>query len=135
MKTKHLITIIALLLAGCTTQWIRPDTREAQLQQEAGRLAELVKSKKITKTQAADRLNIKRVEVVGANPFDDEVFAFYRKLAEQRDQGKLAQAEAQSRMVKKLNDVRTRYRQRTESNQPEPVFTRFMLRLYGQPPL
>jgi hypothetical protein len=133
---KYLIVIIALL-AGCTTQWIRPDTHEAQLQEEAGRLAELVRSKKITKTQAADRLNIKRIEVVGANPFDDEVFAYYRKLAEQRDQGKIAQAEAQSRMVKKLADVRTRYRQRTEGGKPapEPVFTRFMLRLYGQPPL
>ena len=83
LKTiKSLILILAL--AGCATApWI--DTRQDTLRQEAGHLAGLVKANKITKVQAADRLDIKRIEQVGHNPYDDEVFAYYRHLATERD--------------------------------------------------
>lgn len=134
---KYLLVIIALL-AGCATQWpLLPDSRETALQQEAERLAEQVKTRKITKTQAAGRLNIKRMELVGANPLDDEAFAFYRNIAEQRDQEKLTREEAQSRMKKKLGEMRARYRQVKADGKasPLPVFTNFLMKLHGQPPL
>jgi hypothetical protein len=129
---KSLILILAL--AGCATApWI--DTRQDTLREEAGHLAGLVKANKITKVQAADRLDIKRIERVGHNPYDDEVFAYYRHLAAERDQKRIDQAEAQSLMRKKLVEVRARYRQDPGKPGKTPVFTNFLMELYGLPPL
>jgi len=126
--------ILIMTLAGCaTTPWI--DTRQDALRQEAGYLAGLVKTNKITKVQAADRLDIKRIELVGHNPYDDEVFAYYRHLAGERDRKHIEQAEAQSQMRKKLAEVRARYRQDPGKPGKTPVFTNFLMELYGLPPL
>jgi hypothetical protein len=95
----------------------------------------MVKKSKITKVQAADRLNIKRIELVGANPYDDEVFAYYRHLAEERDGKRIDQTEAQSLMKKKLSEVRARYRQEPGKPGKTPVFTNFLMELYSLPPL
>lgn len=124
--------LIATLLAGCAGTLPWQDTRQETLQREAGYLSGLVKEKKITKVQAADRLNIKRIEVVGKNPYDDEVFAYYHHLAEERDGNRISQSESQALMRKKLNEVRARYRQAPGKT---PVFTNFMLSLYGLPAL
>lgn len=133
LKTlKSLILILAL--AGCATMpWT--DARQDALRQEAEYLAGLVKTHKITKVQAADRLDIKRIELVGQNPYDDEVFAYYRHLAGERDRKRLGQAEAQSQMRKKLAEVRARYRQDPGKPGKTPVFTNFLMELYGLPPL
>lgn len=131
-RIKSLMLIVAL--AGCaTTPWT--DTRQDALRQEAGYLAGLVKTNKITKVQAADRLNIKRIELVGQNPYDDEVFAYYRHLAGERDRKRIDQAESQSLMRKKLAEVRARYRQDPDKTGKTPVFTNFLMELYGLPPL
>lgn len=131
-RIKSLMLIVAL--AGCaTTPWM--DTRQDALRQEAGYLAGLVKTNKITKVQAADRLNIRRIELVGQNPYDDEVFAYYRHLAGERDRKRIDQAESQSLMRKKLAEVRARYRQDPEKTGKTPVFTNFLMELYGLPPL
>ncbi len=131
-RIKSLMLIVAL--AGCaTTPWM--DTRQDALRQEAGYLAGLVKTNKITKVQAADRLNIRRIELVGQNPYDDEVFAYYRHLAGERDRKHIDQAESQSLMRKKLAEVRARYRQDPGKPGKTPVFTNFLMELYGLPPL
>lgn len=131
-RIKSLMLIVAL--AGCaTTPWM--DTRQDALRQEAEYLAGLVKTNKITKVQAADRLNIRRIELVGQNPYDDEVFAYYRHLAGERDRKRIDQAESQSLMRKKLAEVRARYRQDPEKTGKTPVFTNFLMELYGLPPL
>lgn len=128
-RIKSLMLVVAL--AGCTSMpWT--DTRQDALRQEAEYLAGLVKTHKITKVQAADRLDIKRIELVGRNPYDDEVFAYYRHLAGERDRKRIDQAESQSLMRKKLAEVRARYRQ--DPGKP-PVFTNFLMELYGLPPL
>jgi hypothetical protein len=126
-------TLLAALLAGCAGTLPWQDNRQEVLRQEAGRLSELVAQKKITKVQAADRLNIKRMEVVGKNYYDDEVFAYYHHLAEERDGNRLSLAESESLMRKKLADVRTRYRQ--DPKRKTPVFTNFVLSLYRMPTL
>ena len=133
LKTiKFLMLIVAL--AGCAAMpWT--DTRQNALRQEAEYLAGLVKKNKITKVQAADRLNIKRINLIGPNPFDDEVFAYYRHLAEERDRKRIDQSEAQSLMRKKLAEVRARYRQDQGKPGKTPVFTNFLMELYGLPPL
>ncbi|MDD5330895.1 MAG: hypothetical protein PHX38_12905, partial [Sulfuricella sp.] len=105
------------------------------LRQEAEYLGGLVKMHKITKVQAADRLNIKRVALVGHNPYDDEVFNYYHHLAEERDHNRVSQAESQSLMKKKLADVRARYRQEPGKPGKTPVFTDFVMGLYGLPAL
>lgn len=121
-------------LTGCAAMpWT--DTRQDALRQEAEYLAGLVKKNKITKVQAADRLNIKRIELVGKNSYDDEVFAYYRHLAEGRDHKRIDQSEAQSLMRKKLAEVRARYRQDQGKPGKPPVFTNFLMELYGLPPL
>lgn len=131
-KIKSLILILAL--AGCaTTPWI--DKRQDGLRQEAEHLAGLLKANKITKVQAADRLDIKRIELVGHNPYDDEAFAYYRHLAGERDRKRIDQAESQSLMRKKLAEMRARYRQGPDKTGKIPVFTNFLMELYGLPPL
>ncbi|BAN36147.1 conserved hypothetical protein [Sulfuricella denitrificans skB26] len=131
-KIKSLILIVTL--SGCAAMpWT--DTREDALRQEAGYLAGLVKKNKINKVQAADRLNIKRINLIGQNPYDDEVFAYYRHLAGERDRKRIDQDEAQSLMQKKLSEVRARYRQDPGKSGKTPVFTNFMMELYGLPSL
>ncbi|MDD5241315.1 MAG: hypothetical protein PHG47_06285 [Sulfuricella sp.] len=109
------------------------DTRQETLRQEGEYLAGMVKMHKITKAQAADRLNVKRIQLVGANLYDDEVFGYYHQLAEERDRNKISTAEAQSLMRKKLDDVRIRYRQNPGKSDQIPVFTNYMMSLYGLP--
>ena len=131
-KIKSLMLIVAL--AGCATiPWT--DTRQDALRHEAEYLAGLVKTSKITKLQAADRLNIKRIELVGPNLYDDEVFAYYHHLAGERDRKRISQADAQSQMREKLAGVRARYRQNPGKPGKIPVFTNLLMELYGLPPL
>jgi hypothetical protein len=111
------------------------DTRQERLRQEADYLAGMVKVHKITKAQAADRLNVKRIQLVGANPCDDEVFHYYHHLAEERDRNRISAAESQSLMKKKLEDVRARYREQPAKPGQTPVFTNYMMSLYGLPAL
>ncbi|MHB1590956.1 MAG: hypothetical protein ACYCTW_05425 [Sulfuricella sp.] len=126
--------MLVVALAGCAAMpWT--DTRQDALRQEAEYLAGLIKTHKITKVQAADRLNIRRIQLVGQNPYDDEVFAYYRHLAGERDRKRIDQAEAQSQMRKKLAEVRARYRQDPGKPGKTPVFTNFLMELYGLPPL
>jgi len=132
-KIRTLILLGAL--AGCATTMPWTDTRQESLRQEAGYLAGLVKMHKITKAQAADRLNVKRIQLVGANPYDDEVFSYYHHLAEERDHNRIGAAESQSLMRKKLDDVRARYRQNPGKPGQAPVFTDFLRSLYGLSPL
>jgi len=129
--------LVAAFLAGCATVGLGPDSRVAALEDEAGYLAGLVKTGKLTKTQAADRLNVKRMQLVGSNPLDDQVFEHYRRLAEQRDANRISAAESQRSMKEKLRQVRARYRERKEAGRPvpDPVFTNFMMKLYGLPRL
>lgn len=129
-----LALIMATVLHGCASL-PQADTREDALRQEAEYLGGLVKARKITKVQVADRLNIKRIELVGHNLYDDEVFAYYRHLAEERDRNRIGQAESQAKMKKKLEDVRSRYRQEPGKPGKKPVFTNFLMTLYGLPTL
>ncbi len=131
-RIKTLVLIVAL--AGCAAMPLA-DMRQNSLRQEAEYLSGLVKTHKITKVQAADRLNIRRIELVGRNSYDDEVFAYYHHLAEERDHNRINSSESQSLMRKKLAEVRARYRQDTGKPGKTPVFTNFMMELYGLPPL
>jgi len=135
MKTTFLLTL-ALLLTGCATtaRW-QAAADQTTLQETAQRLAAMVKTGQLTKTQAADRLNRERLALTGPQPIDDAVFAFYRQLARQRDRGTLTNAQARFQMQRELLAVRKHYRQRATPPAQPPVFTNFMMGLYGLPPL
>lgn len=129
-----LALLTATVLHGCASL-PQVDTRQDALRQEAEYLGGLVKAGKMTKVQVADRLNIKRIELVGHNPCDDEVFAYYHHLAEERDRNRISQAESQARMKKKLAEVSGRCRQEPGKLGKKPIFTNFLLALYGMPTL
>ena len=132
----RLVSALLLLIAlgGCATQPLLSDPQELALEREAVHLAEEVQAQRITKVQAADRLNVRRLQVVGANPWDDEVFGYYRHLAEERDHHRIDASQSQERMRRKLDQVRKRYHQATKPG-AIPVFTNFMMKLNGLPPL
>lgn len=101
---------------------------------EANRLAEQVKSGALGRAAAADQLNRYRLKVVGANPVDDSNFAVYRKLAAARDAGQIDQETSQAQMEAQLRDWLRRW-PRLNPKPAEPVFSNFLLHLYGLPPL
>jgi hypothetical protein len=81
-----------------------------------------------------DQLNVYRLRLVGANQVDDNCFAMYRYLAVQRDAGQLSQKESQSRMEMRLREWLRRW-PKMQPKPPQPVFTNFLLKLYGLPAL
>jgi hypothetical protein len=101
---------------------------------EANRLAGKVQADELTRTQAADQLNVFRLRLVGDNRVDDSTFSTYRYLAVQRDAGAMTQEEALSRMEMKLRDWRRIWPQLTK-RPVDPAFTNFLMRLYDMPPL
>lgn len=110
------------------------DSKVDLLLKEANRLADKVKNGGMTRVAAADQLNVYRLRLVGANPVDDNCFAMYRYLAVQRDAGQLSQEESQSRMEMRLREWLRRW-PKMQPKPPQPVFTNFLLKLYGLPAL
>ncbi|WP_242673557.1 hypothetical protein [Aquitalea sp. USM4] len=110
------------------------DSKVDLLLKEANRLADKVKNGGMTRVAAADQLNAYRLRLVGANQVDDNCFAMYRYLAVQRDAGQLSQEESQSRMEMRLREWLRRW-PKMQPKPPQPVFTNFLLKLYGLPAL
>ncbi|WP_293813736.1 hypothetical protein [uncultured Aquitalea sp.] len=112
----------------------RQDSRADALVREATRLAGKVKAGELSRTAAADQLNLTRLKLVGPNLVDDNTFAMYRYLAVERDAGRLTQEESQARMEMRLREWMRRW-PRMNPRPPEPVFTDFLLKVYGLPAL
>ncbi|BBF84154.1 hypothetical protein DLM_0490 [Aquitalea magnusonii] len=111
-----------------------PDSKVEQLLREANRLAGKVKSGELNRVAAADQLNSYRLRLIGANPVDDNNFAMYRYLAVERDAGRLSQEESQARMEMRLREWLRRW-PKMQPKPSQPVFTNFLLKLYGLPAL
>ncbi|NWK76789.1 hypothetical protein HWX34_02425 [Aquitalea sp. LB_tupeE] len=110
------------------------DSKVDLLLKEANRLADKVKTGSMSRVAAADQLNVYRLRLVGANQVDDNCFAMYRYLAVQRDAGQMTQEESQSRMEMRLREWLRRW-PKMQPKPPQPVFTNFLLKLYGLPAL
>jgi len=110
------------------------DSKVDLLFKEANRLANKVKSGEINRVAAADQLNVYRLHLIGANQVDDNNFAMYRYLAVERDAGRLSQEESQARMEMRLREWLRRW-PKLQPKPPVPVFTNFLLKLYGLPAL
>lgn len=111
-----------------------PDSKVDLLFKEANRLASKVKSGELNRVAAADQLNVYRLRLIGANLVDDNSFAMYRYLAVERDAGRLTQEESQARMEMRLREWMRRW-PKLQPKPPVPVFTNFLLKLYGLPAL
>ncbi|CUA82157.1 MULTISPECIES: hypothetical protein [Gulbenkiania] len=152
MKALIPIAAAALFLSGCAaldtappaparpqrpvpvTPSVPKQSNADRLLQEAGRLADRIKSGQISRAGAADELNRLRLRLVGANAVDDNTFALYRQIAVQRDRGVIGADEAQSRMEARLRDWLRRWPKYTPKP-ADPAFTQFLLKLYRLPPL
>lgn len=110
------------------------DSKVELLLKEANHLAARVKNGELNRTAAADQLNSYRLHLIGANLVDDNSFAMYRYLAVERDAGRLSQEESQARMEMRLREWLRRW-PKMQPKPATPVFTNFLLKLYGLPSL
>ena len=137
---------LALWLCGCAA--IRPPvttppsttsgqqaSKEDRLLAEANRIADEVKAGKLNRVQAADKLNSRRLSIVGNNSIDDQVFAVYRALTVDLERGKLSQADLRSHLLIALGAARAKWRGMPPAKRPDAAFTNFLLKLYEQTPL
>ena len=147
MKHLLLASCSALaLLAGCASapppvQPVTPppapnfSVMEDNLLQEAKRLGNLVSTGALTRLEAADQLNARRLAMVGPHPVDDEVFRTYRLLSVQVQQNKITQDKLRITLMNKLDAVRKGYALLDPKPVKPPVFTNMLLQIYDRPPL
>ncbi|MCP9758600.1 hypothetical protein EGI20_04620 [Aquitalea sp. S1-19] len=155
MKPKLLIVFLAAsLLAGCAgfdpfkasapagiKPMPKPEVAKPAIQSqserllfEANRLADEVKTGRMTRTQAADALGRARLAWVGRNSVDDEVFRAYRQMAVARDADIMTQPMAHNRMFELLKNWQRRWLY-LKPKPSEPAFTNFLMKVYSLPPL
>ncbi len=149
MKKYLLLSLFSIgLLAGCPTldNSYKKDPVEVEGQNsiyglqahriliEANRLADLVNRNQITRVQAAQSLDIYRVQLVGHNAVDDAVFATYLRVAVDRQNNKATAAVSQERMQKELNKWQVRW-PKLKNKPDNPAFANFLMQVFELPPL
>lgn len=116
------------------TAQVDAEKLQAELLAASDRISQRVAAGELNRLEAVDELNLARLDLVGENNLDNEVFRFYRDLTAQVQQGTLSAASLRSQMQMKLQQIRESRRVHYQ-NQP-PVFTNFLLQtIYQQPPL
>ena len=144
MKTLFMVVLLAALSAcaqlapvPAVVPAVSPSpvrSAEQRLYDEAQRLSAQVARGQLTRTEVADRLGRLRIELVGRNSVDDDVFKLYRQLAVKRDANQIEGAAAQQQMEKRLRLWLGRWPQ-LKTKPAQAAFTAFMLHLYGMPAL
>lgn len=115
-----------------------PQSRTAnaadRLLTEANRLAGKVGNGELTRVDAAEKLGEMRIQLVGRNLVDDDVYRLYYQIAQLRDAGKLDSDSARKQMEDRLKYWQRRWP--ALQNKPvNPAFTQFMFKVYSLPPL
>lgn len=105
-----------------------------RLYEEAQALSARVAKGELSRVAVADQLGALRVQLVGRNAVDDDVFTLYRQIAVRRDAGQIDGARAQQLMQQRLQMWLERW-PRLASKPAQPAFTSFMLKLYSMPAL
>lgn len=108
---------------------------EDQLLAEANALAGQVGNGQLTRLQAADRLDQKRLALVGHNAIDDALFKAYRDQTVLLQRGQIAQADLRTRLVREIDHARRNWNAMPLPQRPNAAFTRFLIRIYDQAPL
>jgi hypothetical protein len=89
----------------------------------------------LSRVEAADQLNARRLAMIGPHPVDDEVFRTYRLLSVQVQQNKITQDKLRITLMNKLDAVRKGYALLDPKPVKPPVFTNMLLQIYDRPPL
>lgn len=106
----------------------------ASIRAEANRLAGQVALGELTKVQAAQQLNRFRIQLVGRNEVDDNVYNVYLRSAVDSQRGAITSAQSKQQ----IEDALKGWQQRWEnmSNRPSnPAFTNFLMELMRLLPL
>lgn len=145
MKSTLLAGACALvLLSACSAVQAPPpvappvpdfNAMQNSLFQETKRLANLVGNGSLSRVEAADQLNARRLAMIGPHPVDDEVFRTYRLLSVQVQQNKITQDKLRITLMNKLDAVRKGYALLDPKPVKPPVFTNMLLQIYDRPPL
>lgn len=98
----------------------------SKISQEAQRLNDEVRQGKITKVQAAQYLNRYRLNLVGSNQIDDNMYEVYQKAALDSQRGVISPEQSKQVIVNALKGWQQRWH--GMSNKPaNPAFTNFLL--------
>lgn len=113
-----------------STHW----TDVAKIRSEAQRLGTQVKDGKITKVQAAQYLNRYRLNLVGSNAVDDNMYEVYQKAALDSQRGVITQEQSKAYVVSALQGWQQRWGSMTR-RPANPAFTNFLMEVMGLEPL
>lgn len=102
----------------------------AKIRAEAQRLRLEVQKHKITRVQAAQKLNALRLKLVGHNTVDDSVYDVYLRAATNNQRDTITPEESRKLIVDALSGWQQRWQYM--SNRPSnPAFTNFFLEYMG----
>ena len=106
----------------------------AKIRFEATRLSDQVGKGQITKVQAAQYLNRYRIQLVGKNPVDDNVYEVYLRSAVDSQRGAITTEQSKLYIQNAIKDWQQRWPNMT--NKPtNPAFTNFLMELMNMQPL
>lgn len=160
MKKYFPLLCVMAVLSGCSSVYIptlkevpiRPtnvdvDTSKAEyhlaashwsdvskIRDEATRLGYQVSQHKITKVQAAQYLNRFRVQLVGHNSVDDNMYDIYLRSAVDSQRGEISTDQSKMYIQNALKGWQQRW-PNMNSKPSNPAFTNFLMEIMGMKPL
>lgn len=109
-------------------------TDVAKIRQEAQRLGEDVGANKITKVQAAQYLNRYRLNLVGSNQVDDNMYEVYQKAALDSQRGIITPEQSKAYIISALKGWQQRWGDMARKP-VNPAFTNFLMEVMDMKPL
>lgn len=106
----------------------------AKIRNEAGRLASQVGDGKITKVQAAQHLNRYRLQLVGSNIVDDNMYEVYLRSAVDSQRGEIDREQSKAYIINALIGWQQRW-DNMENKPNNPAFTNFLMETMRLQPL
>lgn len=113
-----------------STHW----TDIAKIRQEAQRLGREVGANRMTKVQAAQYLNRYRLNLVGSNQIDDNMYEVYQKAALDSQRGVITQEQSKSYISSALKGWQQRWDDMARKPN-NPAFTNFLMEVMDMKPL
>lgn len=110
-------------------------TDVAKIREEANRLANEVQRGKMTKVQAAQYLDRFRIQTVGRNSIDDNMFGVYLRSVVQSQSGQISAAQSRQSIQNALVGWQQRWPNMGAGRPNNPAFTNFLLEYMRMRPL
>ncbi len=109
-------------------------TDVSKIRDEATRLSDQVKEGQLTKVQAAQYLNRFRIQLVGRNAVDDNVYEIYLRSAVDSQRGAITTDQSKQYIQNTLKGWQQRW-PNMENKPTNPAFTNFLMEVMGLTPL